>query len=297
MFTIDYCEDLVKSAHSASTKAQFHEAVSPLLDVYKILSFGIGRASTHWRARIIERDRYDRLADIDYPPKELVKRPGRMNGPGDPYFYVSTTAETAVAEVLPEEGQLVQVAGFRLVPDKILQLICVGEYQSVYKRGYTAFNGTDPGNTIGKILSRMSLEERQMHLFIDSFLADVISDSRARDNEYLYSRALRDLLFSRIDAHGITFPSARDAGGANFAVKPAPSDELYHNVCCMIVRVGKRRRYGPLELDSVGIATGLTSDRKHFVWSGEERPKHLVMYNMTKDEYERGAVASAEHAP
>lgn len=286
MLTLDRCEELIDAALTATTRLDFQRAVLPLLEVYEILSFGIGRSSTHWRARIIENDRFDLLEQIDYPPAHLITRPGRLNDIGDPYFYASSTAETAVAEVLPREGQLVQVAGFRLVPDGILRLICLGEYQSVYKRGYTTFNGTDPGNTVRKIIFQMSPEERQLHLLIDNFLAHVISDKKARDTNYLHSRALRDILLYRIDAHGITFPSARDLGGVNFAVKPAPSDDLYHNVCCMIVRVGKRRRFAPLEMDYVSVATGLTDNRKGFVWSSEKKPEHIVMYNMTKDEYE-----------
>jgi len=287
MLDIDKCEKLIEEALASTTREDFQRAVQPLLDEYEILSFGIGRSSTHWRARIIESERFDLLEQVDYPPAHLVTRPGRLNNVGDPYFYISSTTETAVAEVLPEEGQLVQVAGFRLVSNGILRLISLGEYQNVYKRGYTAFNGTDPDGTVRKIINQFSLEQREVCLCIDNFLAHVISDKDARATNYLHSRALRDLLFSRVGADGITFPSARDVGGVNLAVKPDPSDELYHNVCCIVVRVGKRRRFAPLEMSFVGVAEGLTSDCKGFVWATENNPKHIVMYNMTKDEYEK----------
>lgn len=286
MLTLDRCEDLIEQALASTTREAFQRAVSPLLNEYEILSFGIGRSSTHWRARIIEEQRFDLLDQIDYPPAHLVKKPGRLNNAGDPYFYVSSTTETAVAEVLPKEGQLVQVAGFRLVPNGMLQLICLGEYQNVYKRGYTAFNGTDPDGTLRKIIYQMTMEERQICLLIDNFLAHIISDREAWNTSYLHSRALRDILYSHVEADGITFPSARDTGGVNFAVKPAPSDDLYQNVCCIIVRVGKKRRFAPLEMDFVGVATGLTEDRKGFVWASEEKPQNVIMYNMTRDEYQ-----------
>jgi hypothetical protein len=287
MLDLDKCGELIEEALASMTRDDFQRAVSPLLDEYEILSFGIGRSSTHWRARIIETERFDLLEQIDYPAAHLVTRPGRLNNVGDPYFYVSSTIETAVAEVLPQEGQLVQVAGFRLVPNEILRLISLGEYQSVYKRGYTAFNGTDPDGTVRKIINQFSLERREVCLCIDNFLAHVISDKEARNTNYLHSRALRDLLFSRVDADGITFPSARDLGGVNLAVRPDPSDQVYHNVCCIIVRVGKRRRFAPLEMVFSGVAEGLTADCKRFVWATEDNPKDMVMYNMTKDEYEK----------
>jgi hypothetical protein len=287
MLTVSRCEELVDKALRSKKREDFQRAVSPMLDFYEILSFGIGRSSTHWRARIIEYARYDLLEEIDYPPPELVRRPGRLNDVGEPYFYVASTAETAVQEVLPNEGQLVQVAGFRIASGKILRLISLGEYQHVYKRGYTAFNGTDPENTIGKIVSKMSLDERQVHLLIDNFLAHVLSDKNARSMEYLHSRALRDMLFKKVDADGITFPSVRDLGGVNFAVKPEPSDDLYHNVCCMVVAIGRKPRFAPLEMQLRAVAMGLTDDRKRFVWSNEEAPTDIVMYNMTKEEYEQ----------
>jgi hypothetical protein len=293
MLDLDKCEELIEEALASTTRDSFRQAVSPLLDEHEILSFGIERSSTHWRARIIEKERFDLLEQIDYPPAHLVTRPGRLNNIGEPYFYVSSTIETAVAEVLPEEGQLVQVAGFRLAPSEILRLICLGEYQSVYKRGYTAFNGTDPGGTVKKIINAFSLEQRDVCLCIDTFLAHVISDKEACSANYLHSRSLRNLLFSRVEADGITFPSARDLGGVNLAVKPDPSDKLYQNVCCIIVRVGKRRRFGPLEMVFVGVAESLTADRKGFVWVTGAAPNDIVMYNMTKDEYEQNNSISA----
>lgn len=286
MLTLNRCEDLIGKTLASTTRSDFQAAVSPLLNEYKILSFGIGRSSTHWRARIIEHDRFSLLDEIDYPPANVITRPGRLNNAGEPYFYVSSNVETAVAEVLPKEGQLVQVAGFRIVPDGILRLICLGEYHSVYKRGYISFNGTDPGGTVRKLIHKMSFEERQTCLLIDNFLAHLISDRQARNNNYLHSRALRDLLYDHVGADGITFPSARDLGGVNFGVKPDPSDKLYHNVCCIIVRVGKKMQFAPLEIELVDAASGLTQDRKGFVWEAEIKPTQFVMYNMTKDEYE-----------
>ena len=260
--------------------------MSPLVEEFGILSFGIGRNLTYWRARIIEKERYELLKELDYPPADLVKKPGRLNDTQDPCFYVSSTSETAVAEVQPEPGQLVQVAGFRIVPQKILQLIFLGEYYNVEKRGFTSYTGHDPDNTVRKLLDQHPFEERRVHLLIDNFFAHVISDKDASRNKYLHSRALRDLLLNKVSAHGIAFPSARDAGGVNFGVLPGPSDQLFHNVCCFVAKVGKKRRFSSHDLQFLGIAGGLSDDRKSFIWETDPTPTKIVMYNMTKQEYE-----------
>ena len=65
MLTLDSCEKLIDAALTATTRPNFQRAVLPLLEVYEILSFGIDRSSTNWRARIIENDRFDLLEQID----------------------------------------------------------------------------------------------------------------------------------------------------------------------------------------------------------------------------------------
>lgn len=284
--TLDQCGELIEAALASSTREAFQRLVSPLVDEFGILSFGIGRNQTYWRARIIEKERYDQLKELDYPPAELVKRPGRLNDIHAPCFYISSTLETAIAEVQPELGQLVQVAGFRIVPEKILQLIFLGEYYHVEKRGFTSYSGHDPGQTVRKLLDQHPLEERRTHLLIDNFFAHVISDKEASRDDYLHSRALRDLLLAKVSAHGIAFPSARDPGGINFGVLPEPSDDLFHNVCCLVMRVGKKRRFASHDLEYVGAVGGLTDNRKGFVWESDPKPTKIVMYNMTKQEYE-----------
>lgn len=291
--TLDRCEELIKAALGTENRDAFQQLVSPLLEEFGVLSFGIGRDQTYWRARIIELDRYNLLKELDYPPAELVRRPGRLNDIKAPCFYISSTLETAVAEVQPSPGQLVQVAGFRIVPEKILQLIFLGEYYNVAKRGFTSYTGHDPGNTVRKILNEHPLEEQRVHLLIDNFFAHVISDKEASRNNYLHSRALRDLLLAKVSAHGIAFPSARDPGGVNFGVLPEPSDEIFHNVCCLVMKVGKKRMFASHDLEFLGVAGGLSDNRKRFLWESDPMPGKIVMYNMTKSEFEKNSSVNA----
>lgn len=291
--TLDQCGELIEAALASNTCEAFQRVVSTLVNEFGILSFGIGRNQTYWRARIVEKERYDQLEELDYPPANLIKRPGRLNDTQAPCFYISSTLETTIAEVQPEPGQLVQVAGFRIVPDKILQLIFLGEYYNVEKRGFTSYSGQDPGNTVRNLLDQHPFEERRVHLLIDNFFAHVISDKEASRNNYLHSRALRDLLLAKVSAHGIAFPSARDLGGVNFGVLPEPSDELFHNVCCLVMKIGKQRRFASHDLEFVGVVGGLTDDRKGFLWESDPKPTKIVMYNMTQQEYEKHASGKA----
>ena len=88
----------------------------------ELLSLDVGAENDpEWyRARIEEGSEAYGVDEMGAPPPERVTH-GRANPPGIPYLYLSSTAETAVAEVRPHPGDYVDVAVFPLPAD--LQVI------------------------------------------------------------------------------------------------------------------------------------------------------------------------------
>lgn len=281
--TLDACDELIQQALQADSREAFLLAATPLVASCDIISFGLVRHDTYWRARIIDQNRYDDLTEMIHPPPLLVKKPGRLNDVHEPYFYMSSTIETAVAEVQPAPGQLVQVGGFRVASSQMLYLAFLGEYYNVYKRGFTNYWGDDPKGNIGRLIDSQPRARVRTNLLIDRFLAHVISDKDARRNDYIHSRALRELLLKKSNAHGIAFPSTMDLGGMNFGVQARPSDDLLQNVCCAVVRAGKERSFGDRDISYISVAAGL-ADGKRFVWSPTQDPIKAVLYNMTQED-------------
>ncbi len=273
--------DQVLSAHS---EIGFRRAVDQLFETYEILSLELGRGSTLWRARIIDGDIYQNLSDLDFPPPELAKA-GRLNNLGSPCFYISQRMETALAEVGAKEGRLVQLAGFRINNEFPLRLAVIGEYANVQKNGYMHFAGDDPDMTIARILNAMPRQEANKHIYIDQFLASILADPNASGNGYLFSRALGQSIYSRIEAEGIVYPSVKDRGGFNIAVKAEPSDQSFENVSCLVVRIGKPRRFGLVEFTIVKSAERLDDDC-NFIWREGVAPEIIGMYNLSKEELE-----------
>lgn len=286
---LDQCEAIFDRALSSSNEAAFCHHIAPLFDVYEILSVGMGRGSnTFWRARATEGDPWPSLKDMDYPPANKA-RVGRLNDAGSPCFYSAGRIETALLEIEAQEGQLIQLAGFKIAPDEIVQFILIGEYTYVHKTGYVRLTGVDPDGTIKRIINSMSPEDAIATIYIDRFFANILSDPHARHSGYMLSRALGAELQSRIkSADGIAFPSVRDPGGFNYAVRPEPSDRVFRNVACAIASIGRNRRYNLIEHEVIGCADGL-DDEENFVWADPYQPRTLGMYAMTKDEYERKA--------
>ena len=284
---LDDCENIFHQALSSDSGAAFCHVVDPLFEEYEILSFQFGRGSMFWRARLVESEIYPNISDLDYPPPELARQ-GRLNDRGAPCFYIAARRETALAEVGATEGQLVQLAGFRVKSEFPIRLAVIGEYANVQKNGYMHFAGRDPEMVISKILNAMPRQEALKKIYIDKFFANALADPNASANGYMFSRALAQSIYSRIGAEGIVFPSVKDRGGFNIAVQAESSDKSFHNVSCLVVRMGKPRKFGLIEFTIVKSAERLDED-ENFIWLEGGDPEVIGMYNMSKEESEMAA--------
>ena len=246
--TLDDCDKIFREALSSASEAAFCHNIDPLFNDYEILSVGLGRGTIFWRARPIETEIYPNISDLKYPPPEKARQ-GRLNDLGTPCFYTSAREETALAEVGSSEGQLVQLAGFRALNEFPIELAIIGEYANVQKSGYMHFIGADPDMTISRILNSMPRRDALRHIYIDKFLAETLADPNASSNGYMFSRAMAQAIYSKIDAKGIAFPSVKDRGGFNIAVQAESSDKSFHNVCCLVIRMGQKRDFGLIDYE------------------------------------------------
>ena len=281
---LDDCEKIFHQALSSASESTFCNVIAPLFKEYEILSLKLGRGSVFWRARLIENEIYRKLSDLDYPPSEFARQ-GRLNDRGVPCFYIATRKETALTEVGATEGQLVQLAGFRIKNESPIRLAVIGEFANVQKNGYMHFAGQDPEMAITKILNTMPRQEALKKLYIDKFFASVLAAPDASANGYMFSRALAQAIYSRVGVEGIVFPSVKDNGGFNIAVQAAPSDRSFHNVSCLVVRMGKPRQFGLVEYELVKSAERLDDDW-NFIWLEGTDSETIGMYNMSKEEFE-----------
>lgn len=281
---LDVCDRIFEEALNSTTESAFCHAIVPLFEYYKILSVGLSRGNIFWRARTIKSKPFENLSDMYYPPSSLTAV-GRLNDAGSPCFYIAQVKETAIVEVDAKEGQLVQLAGFRVLDCNPVRLSVIGEYSNVQKAGYMHFLGDDPDMTISKILNSMPLHAALRTIYIDKFFAYVLADPEAGRKNYMMSRALTQLIYARIKADGLVFPSVKDRGGFNIGIRPVSSDKCFHNVCCLVVRLGKKRRFGLLDFEVVKSAKMLDSNQ-NFIWDDSLKIDKFGMYGMSKEEYE-----------
>lgn len=281
---IEECEKLFSCAVKNDSEAEFYYTIEPLFSEYEILSITLGRGHIFWRARKIEDEIYPNVDDLDYPPVKDVNV-GRLNDKGIPFFYISADIETALAEVEPDDGQLVQVAGFKVKNESPLIIAVVGEYSNVQKNGYMHFVGKDPDKTILNMLNGLPRKEAIKKIYIDRFFAHVLRDENACLNNYCYSRALSQALLSKNHAGGIAFPSVKDRGGFNLGIKSEASDECFHNVSCLIAKINAKREFGLIDYEIVNSATHI-DENGEFVWPEKYFSESIGVYSMSKEEFD-----------
>lgn len=282
---LDACESIFKESYASTSEADFLHLIQPLFSFYKILSVGIGRGKILWRARIIKDSTYPNISDLHYPPSHMAGL-GRLNDLGSSCFYVASREETAIAEVNAEEGQLVQIAGFRIHPENLMQLALIGEYSNIQKCGYMHFSGSDPDQLINRYINSMPRKDAFRLIFTDKFFSQVLADPSAHEKGYILSRPLASAIYAQSKKSvGIVFPSVKDRGGFNIGIKPEASDELLHNTCCFIARVIKRRSYGLIEYEILKSAWNV-NPRGDFLWHDSCSTESICMYGMTKEEFD-----------
>ena len=279
---IEECEKLFARAITSKSEAEFYYLIEPLFNEYDILSLELTRGKTYWRARIIGDNLYPNLRDLDYPKPEIANL-NRLNDKGVPFFYISQDMETALAEVNPNNGQLVQLAGFKVKANAPVILAVIGEISNVQKNGYMHCIGRDPDKSISKVINQLPRNEALKKIYIDRFFAHVLNDPKASSNGYRYSRTLAQAILTKNHAEGIVYPSVKDRGGFNLGIRAEPSDKCFHNVSCVIAKVHAKRKFGMIDFEIINSAINL-DENNNFVWPENYIPESLSQYNMTKEE-------------
>lgn len=279
------CDRIYRAAWETSDSDRFRVLCLELLETYRCLSVGIGRGNVFWRARIMGKEPFRNISEMGHPPPE-VARGGRLNRAGQSCFYISSNAETAVREVSASKGQHVQMAGYRVRAGAVFNMILIGEYAHVSKRGYTSLNGTDPGGTI-KGLIRQHSKLAPVMISIDKFFAAVLSDPKAHELQYMRTQVLGELLHKRIDsAHAIAFPSVRDPLGFNFAVLAAAAPRIFENTSCVVQAIGDLYLYDQLEQTTICSALAVKQNGD-FLWPEKPVEGQWYQYGLSQDELEK----------
>jgi len=280
--TLDQCDDAYDELTGDVPLARKRELIDSLLAAHQVINFNIGRGSVFWRARISSPQGFATERELSYPPPALTGV-GRLNEPGQPCLYLASRRDTAMAEISAIEGQHVHLAGFRILPDKVLRLIAIGEWLHVHKTGYLRFGGRDPDNGVSRSMNSFPYQQARLLLYVDALLGAILARGKDEDREYLTTRLIAKALYAKLPADGICYPSVRDPLAMNVAVKREAADKCMTGVCAQVVHIIKIRRLGIYEFDSLLTATGVDHEGS-YKWQEADDPRHYNVYGLTPEE-------------
>jgi hypothetical protein len=191
--TRDECETQFQLIRASKNPREIETHLRTLLDVFPILSFVIGRGSIFWRGRPASSQPFNYVREMSCPPPALAGV-GRLNDPGCPCLYSASRRSTVLAELHAKVGDYVQLIGFKIKPKGELRLGTIGEIFHVSETGYLRNLGKDPESGISALLNSMDQEKAKTWIFVDAFLASLLSDPNAKDKQYLHTRILANLV-------------------------------------------------------------------------------------------------------
>ncbi len=282
--TLDDCDRAIARIRSASLPAEVCHALEPIFEYYETMNIELGRDSVFWRARLAGANPYGSLKEMSYPPAEYAK-PGRLNDQNAPCLYAATREETALLEVGAAQDNFVQLVGFKVKPTAGRRVALVGELLHVHKTGYLRLTGADPKRTFNRYLNEQGLDRGRRLLYIDAFLAHLLADTEAENQDYVKSRALASMVYRNRDIEGIMFPSVPAPLGMNLALQPVSTDTNLDPVCCLHGKITRVRRFGFIEFQVFQEAERIDSAGR-FVWTKPIDPSRRRYFNLTKEEFE-----------
>lgn len=279
---LDACDQHFDSVIAATSVGEACYALAPLFELYEVMTLELHRGSTvFWRAREAPEGPFRCGSDVGCAPAETAKC-GRLNDAGVSCFYGATRDVTALREVDGMTGKHYQLSGFK--PHSPITVAVVGEFLHVQKTGYLRLTGSDPGRSISRLLNSLQMPEARRLLYIDAFLSDLLADPRAKQREYLLSRAVASMLYRDSSVDGIIFPSVKDPLGLNLSLRADSYYAKAHPVCSAHVRLTADRRFGFLDYEVLSEVEKMEADE--FVWKQPLGPSLRRFFNLSQEEYE-----------
>ena len=282
------CDKIYQAAWSTSDQDKFREYCQELFLEYPVIPIGARRGAIgFWRARKVD-DGLDWWGNVDemYAPPITNAFNRRLSNEGSPCFYASNYYQTTIHEIEAGVGDVVQFASFQITEFEQLLLMTIGEFANVFERGFMMLNGIGLEAYEAMGFDRMDSTKRSVVISIDKFFAHVLSDVKAREEAYMRTRTLTELLYVQQPyAHGIAYPSVRHPHGVNFGILPEVAKEKLQNVACFVRKVRGKHSYCMNDLESLHSCVDLTA-AGDFVWV-KATPGVMNTYNRTLQEVVR----------
>lgn len=210
----DHVAEVCRQIKKSNNKDFIYDGFRQLLSQLP-MGFHDVTATTVWRSRKIDvahPEGFDHITDIIYPPAHYA-RTGRLNTEGMSILYASISNHGCLAEIGAQPGDKVHVSAFTLKPEQRLHCGFLGDIVRAHKWSSEDFP------QVQKLLEPYTEAHKTSIFMIDSFLAETLADSRAKENQYLHTTTLADVIRNGKNAlDAIVYPGVESSGAKNYAI-------------------------------------------------------------------------------
>lgn len=257
--TIEFLQEKTRAILRESEPAIISRKLSDILSFYKILNFSFGYNWPLWRIRKCASSHgYGNLRDLSHPPTEQTQL-GRLNNDYNPLLYTSINKFTAITEVAASEGDYLHIVGYAIRSDEKLRCAIVGELFNTHRSG-NAKTSEKLTSELNRLLNASDYRAARSWVFLDAFLADLLSDKNANATGYLHTRAIADFIFSQPFIDAIYYPSVVLENGVNVAIKPDVAARLLDVKGTSVIRINQKFDYGIYDFQVVRNSSGYLPD-------------------------------------
>lgn len=258
--------DELSSSIPNSTNSEFiREKLNLILDHYQVINYEFQYNSAFWRARKCnDQNGFDNISELGPPPKHLT-REGRLNEINDPILYTSTNKFSVLNEINAKEGDHIHTVAYMQRADHTICCATIGEITHINRWG-SGLTSEAVGNLLNELMKNMPHDFGKSFVFTDAFLSSLLKDENAKHANYIHSRILANLIFSRnpkLDAiaySGVALESSR-----NYAIKPSSADRSLQMEASFVLKITKKYKYGMYDFQILKNAEGIEFDGK-FIW-------------------------------
>jgi len=179
-----------------------------------------------------EREDFNHVRELWYPPQEKIKIYGRLNNIGQSLFYASSNAQTAIYELRHQAGDRITVLVVRPKENVsyFSNIVFIGLDRSSAPE-VSSINKSESLKNSEEFKRGVGSKNHKKFVLIDSFLEDLLTLKIEEGEEYKYKPTviLAEILFSIPNIDALNYPSvATNLNGINFCTTPEKADEHFY---------------------------------------------------------------------
>lgn len=215
-----------------------------------------------WRARKCndKPDGFDYIDEIMQPPAHLTPA-NRLNNANEPMFYLSTGPHAVLSEVHADIGDYFHVIGLKFKENKSITCASIGDISRYYK-----WQNLTSSESLDKLIAEVSPSHIDSLIFTDTFLSGLLSDKNAKNEEYIRTRILADLLFKNNKIDALTYPGVESEQQKNFAIKPNVIEDTFETAKTFVIKVTEKYLCGMYDFEVIRQNKDIDDKNRLILW-------------------------------